>query len=53
MNWEKLGSPDRGTFKNPNFWDLFESTKTLKYILIPRFQSPNFEYIDKLKKVVS
>ena len=36
MNWEKLRSPARATFKNPNFRSLRENwEKTLKYSLRP------------------
>ena len=52
MNWEKLRSPARATFKNPNFKSLGELSKTWKCSLSPRFESPNFESIDELGKVM-
>ena len=47
MNWEKVRSLARVTFKNPNFRSLCELGKTWKYSLRPRFKSPNFEFIDE------
>ena len=48
MNWEKLRSPGRATFKNPNFQSLCELGKTCKNSQRLRFKSSNFESIDEL-----
>ena len=48
MNWEKLRSSDRATFKNPNFQSLCELRKTWKYRLRSRIKNPNFESLDEL-----
>ena len=53
MIWEKFRVPARATFRNPNFQSLCELGKTWKYALSPRFNSPNFECIDELRKVMS
>ena len=49
MNWEKLGSPARATFKNPKL--------SLSHGKIFKVQSktntPNFESMDKLGKCLS
>ena len=42
MNWEKMRSPAKATFKNPNFQFLLELEKLCKYSQRPTFQSPNF-----------
>ena len=47
MNWEKVRSLARATFKNPNIRPLCELGKTWKYSLRPRFKSLNFESIDE------
>ena len=47
MNWEKLRSSARATFKNPNIQSLCELGKTWKYSLRPRFKILNFESIDE------
>ena len=48
MNWEKLRSSDRTTFKNPNFQSLCELRKTWKYNRRSRIKNPNFESLDEL-----
>ena len=48
MNWGKLRSPARATFKNSNLRSLCELGKTWKYSLRPIFQNPNFASIDEL-----
>ena len=53
MNWEKMGSPARATFKNPNFKPLCKLSKTWNYRLCSIFKSPNFESIDELGKFTS
>ena len=50
INWEKLRSPARATFKNPNFqFQVFPNSqnelgKTWKYSLRPRFKSQFWIY---------
>ena len=44
-----MGSPVRGTFKNPNFRSLCEFSQW--YSGRPKFKSPNFESIEALGKV--
>ena len=51
MNWEKLRSLIRATFKNPNFQSFCELGKSLKYSLRSTFE--NFESKDELKKATS
>ena len=46
---EKLRSPAKATFNNPNFQYFFELGKTWKYSLRPRLKGPNFESIDELR----
>ena len=53
MNSEKLRSPASTTFKNANFRSVCELEKTRRYSLRPKFQSPNFESVDELGKIVS
>ena len=56
MNWEKLRSPARAIFKNPNFQFQFqfcELGNPWKCRLRPAFKSPNFESKDELGKVMS
>ena len=48
MNWEKLRSTARATFKSPKFQSLCELGKTWKRSQRPRFKSPNFKSIDEL-----
>ena len=53
MNWEKLESPARATFKNTNFKSLCELSRTWKYRMSPRLKSPNFKSLDELGKGMS
>ena len=46
MNWGKLTSLARRTFKNPNFKSVCEMPRTSKCSLTRRFKSPNFESVD-------
>ena len=41
------------TFKNPNFQNLCELGKILKYSLRPSLKNPSFESIDELGKAMS
>ena len=52
MNWEKLKRPAKASFKNSNFQSLCQLEKIWKFSLRPRFQSPNFEFIYELGKVL-
>ena len=52
MNWRKLRSPARATFKNPNLRSLCELGKIWKDSLRPIFQNPNFASIDELGKFI-
>ena len=44
MNWKKLKYPARSMFKSPNFESAYESGKTWKYSLRPRFKKPNLSF---------
>ena len=52
MNWEKLRSPARATFKNPNFQSFCELGENSKYSLRATFRNRNFESKDELRKIV-
>ena len=51
MNWEKLRSPARATFKDSNFLSLCELGKTWKHSLRPRFQRPNLNLLMNWEKL--
>ena len=53
MDYEELRSPARTAFKNPNFRSFCELEKKWEYSLRPTLQSPNFESIGELGKVMS
>ena len=53
MDREELRSPARAALKNPNFPSLCEQKKKWKYSLRPILQSPNFESVGELGKVMS
>ena len=53
MNWEKLKSPTRATFKNPNFQFSCELAKSLKYSPRPAFNNSNFESNNELIKAIT
>ena len=51
--WEKLRSPTRTTFKNPNSKYFCQSGKRSNYSLRPTFKNPNFESYGELRKAMS
>ena len=53
MDMEKLKIRSRATFRNLNIQSLCELGKMWKYSLCPRIESPKFESIGELGKIIS